>query len=223
MNPRLIINSLVAIILAFTIKGFCVLQDVNKTIKQDLIQQQSATQDVGMAFDWYGLTVVDNIVKYTHNIIPSKELVETLEDGTIDKDELLRKYYNSATAIENEYVNKLKAQDTQVDLFVDRVINQASNRRYQTDESMLKEMYSLTQPAVDTINTIIDLKTEQSAKTKQSISSSIQSLEYFLMLTTVLAIVIGVSGNKKRKKISPEILKKFSEIKERDKKEQNSI
>lgn len=223
MNPRLIINSLVVIILAFTIKGFCVLQDVNKTIEHDLMQQQSVTQDIGMAFDWYGLTVVDSIVKHSHNMLPSEELIEILKDGKIEKDQLLRNYYEKATAIENEYVNKLKSYDTQVDIFIDKVAAQASDKMLQTDESIIKEMYNLTQPAVDTINTIIDLKTEQSTKTKQTIRSSIQSLEYFLMLTTVLAIVIGVSGNKKKKKIPAEILKKFSEIKKRDKKEQNSI
>lgn len=204
MNPRLIINSLVAIILAFTIKGFCVLQDVNKTVEYDLVQQQSVTQDVGMAFDWYGLTVVDNIVKYTHDMLSAEELIETLKDGKIDKDQLLRNYYQNATAIENEYVNKLKSYDTRVDLFIDRVIAQAADKGYQTDEAMIKEMYGLTQPAVDTINTIIDLKTEQSTKIKQTIRSSIESLEYFLMLVTSLAIVIGISGNRKKSSKSVE-------------------
>lgn len=204
MNPRLIINSLVAIILAFTIKGFCVLQDVNKTVEYDLVQQQSVTQDVGMAFDWYGLTVVDNIVKYTHDMLSAEELIETLKDGKIDKDQLLRNYYQNATAVENEYVNKLKSYDTKVDLFIDRVIAQAADKGYQTDEAMIKEMYGLTQPAVDTINTIIDLKTEQSTKIKQTIRSSIESLEYFLMLVTSLAIVIGISGNRKKSSKSVE-------------------
>jgi ABC-type antimicrobial peptide transport system permease subunit len=204
MNPRLIINSLVAIILAFTIKGFCVLQDVNKTVEYDLVQQQSVTQDIGMAFDWYGLTVVDSIVKYTHDMLSAEELIETLKDGKVDKDQLLRNYYRNATAVENEYVNKLKSYDTKVDLFIDRVIAQAADKGYQTDEAMIKEMYSLTQPAVDIINTIIDLKTEQSTKIKQTIHSSIESLEYFLMLVTSLAIVIGISGNRKKSSKSVE-------------------
>lgn len=200
MKSRTLLNFLVAIILAFTIKGFYTLQGIDRSIKEDQIQQISMTQDIGMAFDWYGLTVVDSIVKYTHNIITSKELVEILNDGKIEKDELLKRYYLNATAIENDYVNKLKQYDIKVDLFIDRVITQASNRRYQTDEAMISEMYTLTQPAVDTINTIIDLKTEQSANTKELIHESVKSFEHFLNITSVLAIVVCISGNIKSSK-----------------------
>jgi hypothetical protein len=195
MSSRTIINLLVIIILAFTIKGFFVLREITDTIEKDQTQQQVVTQDIGMAFDWYGLTVVDTIVKYKHNIIKSDELVAKLTEGKKQKQELLERYYTTSTNEEKQFIQSLKDSDTKVDVFVDKVIAQSKISKPVKDTAVITEMYSLTQPAVDTINTIINVKTQKSIEIKAHLYENISMFDKFLKAAAVLAVAIGISGN----------------------------
>jgi hypothetical protein len=203
MSSRTIINLLVIIILTFTIKGFFVLREITDTIVKDQTQQQVVTQDIGMAFDWYGLTVVDTIVKYKHNIIPTKELVAKLTEGKKQKQELLDRYYANSTNEETLFVKSLKDSDAKVDVFVDKVIAQSKVSKPVKDTAVITEMYSLTQPAVDTINTIIDAKTEKSIEIKKHLYENISMFDKFLKTAALLAVAIGISGNFPKKKEIP--------------------
>jgi len=197
MKTRTIINLLVVIVLAFTIKGLFTLQDVKETIEYDQTQQSSITSDIGMAFDWYGLTVVDNVVKHQNNIISSDELIKTLVDGRQHKDELLRRYYAASPRAEEHYVQQLKQYDAKVDSFVSKVVSNTIIEK--EDDAIIPEMYTLTQPAVDIINAIIATKADESNKVKSRLYSNIETFENFLLVASVLALAVGFSGNFSRK------------------------
>lgn len=199
MKTRCIINLLVVIVLAFTIKGLFTLQEVNSTIELDQAQQASITEDVGMAFDWYGLTVVDSIVQYQHHMIAPDELIKRLVDGRQHKDKLLQRYYAVSSKSEQQYIQKLKQYDAKVDAFVSKVVTNTTLDKVEDDDTIIPEMYSLTQPAVDIINTIIDAKTDESSKVKAQLYANIKAFENFLLVASVLALAIGFSGNFSKK------------------------
>lgn len=189
MNPKLLISVLAAIILSFVGQGIHIVNTVEKVLDNNLIHQKSTVEDIGMVFDWYGLTIVDSVVKRSHGIITHEEMVRVLKQGQVEKNHLLARYYNSAIPEERNYVEVLKGSDEKLDVFVERAINTG----IETEQTkLISDMYALTDPTVETINEILKLKTDYATKNVRVVYNKLEDFRKFLYLAGVLAIVIVI-------------------------------
>jgi len=190
MNVKILIIALALIILSFVGKGIQVINNVEHTLKESIVQQRSTVEDIGMAFDWYGLTVVDTVVKERYLLISKEEMVTILTEGKEEKNRLLERYYTNATPEEAEYVAKIKEYDVEVDKFVDKVIS--IDGRLKGGSEIITEMYDITSPCVSLINEILDLKAEVAERKMNASYEELECLRYFLYLAGTLSLVLVV-------------------------------
>ena len=190
MSAKVLVVALSLVILSFVGKGICVINNVESTLEENIIQQKSTVEDIGMVFDWYGLTVVDTVIKERYLLISKEEVVTILTDGREEKNRLLKKYYTNATPEEAEYVAKIKEYDIKVDEFVDKVIS--TKEELAQGNKIIAEMYSITSPCVDLINEILELKADISEKKVNISYMELENLRYFLYLAGVLSVVLVV-------------------------------
>lgn len=206
MNNKLLIGLFAAIMFAFLGQGLHVAKDVRETVNQNLAQQKATVENIGFVFDWYGITVVDSIVKNNIGVLKTEDTIKILKEGQVKKNKLLREYYSSATDNESFYVDRLKRHDMDIDQFLDKVYALKTPIGPQT----INEMYKLTDPTVSLINEILSAKIRYSDQNSQFIHEEINQFEKFLYCVGVLGAVIVVpflfrSDKSERKKIENKI------------------
>ena len=67
MRPKIIVYCLSIICLLFGVKGFELNKDIQNTLKENARQSESSIMEIGMCFDWYGVIIVNSVIKYIHN------------------------------------------------------------------------------------------------------------------------------------------------------------
>ena len=73
MRPKFIVYCLSAICLAFAFKGLLLTENIQNTLKENARQSESSIMEIGMCFDWYGVIIVDSVVKTSHGVITPAE------------------------------------------------------------------------------------------------------------------------------------------------------
>ena len=79
MRPKFIVYCLAAICLAFGFKGLSLTEDINQTLAENARQSESSIMEIGICFYWYGVIIVDSVVKTSHGQITPTEMVEILK------------------------------------------------------------------------------------------------------------------------------------------------
>ncbi len=220
MNTKALISIFAAIMFAFLLKGIHVVNNVETTVSQNLTQQKATVENIGSVFDWYGLTIVDSIVKDNFGLYTRQDTLENLKEGQKLKNKLLTEYCDTATPQEKFYVEKLRSRDLQIDQFLNKIYSLKQNQKI--DAAIITEMYSLTDPTVELINEILTAKIRFSDNNVQIIEEEIKEFKHFLYCIGVLAsvILLPVLFNKNEKK---EAIKKIQEIKKRAQREKQMI
>ena len=131
MTPKLIVYCLAAIMLAFGIKGFLLHDDIKKTLKDNARQQEAATMEIGMCFDWYGVIIVDSVIKTVTGLIEPTTMIEILEEERQNKNEYLRLYKPTITEAEKENADFVFRQDKKVEFLVDKLIELAKKEDFE--------------------------------------------------------------------------------------------
>ena len=119
MRPKFIVYCLAAICLAFAWKGLILTEDIESTLEENARQSESSIMEIGMCFDWYGVIIVNSVVKTSHGSITPAEMVDILEEERGYKDEYLEGYKKDITPDEIEYADFVFAQEKKIKLYVD--------------------------------------------------------------------------------------------------------
>ena len=122
MRPKFIVYCLAAICLAFAAKGLILTENIQNTLKENARQSESSIMEIGMCFDWYGVIIVNSVVKTSHGVITPAEMVETLEEERVYKDEYLEGYKKDITPKEVEYADFVFEQEKKINLYVNQLI-----------------------------------------------------------------------------------------------------
>ena len=192
MTPRLIVYCLAAITLAFGIKGFLLHDDIKNTLKDNARQQEAATMEIGMCFDWYGVIIVDSVVKTATGLITPEMMIETLEEERANKNEYLRLYKPTITEAEKENAEFVFRQDKKIKFLVDRLIELAKKNNVEGIAELIPPMYDLTDPTIEAINELIDEKMYYNERNGEKLNKKVDSFSEFLGLLLVLSIVLCV-------------------------------
>ena len=199
MKPKFLVYCLAAICLAFAWNGKTLTEDINETLAENARQSESSIMEIGMCFDWYGVIIVNSVVKTSHGSITPAEMVDILEEERGYKDEYLEGYKKDITPDEIEYADFVFAQEKKINLYVDELIDWANKGDIEMIKASIPRMYDMTDPTIDAINNIMDTKMYYNEAQAEILNAKILFYRDFMILTIVLCIVMSICAGFSRK------------------------
>ena len=199
MRPKYIVYCLSAICLLFGLKGFELNKDIQNTLKENARQSESSIMEIGMCFDWYGVIIVNSVVKTSHGSITPAEMVDILQEERVYKDEYLEGYKKDITPNEVEYANFVFAQEKIINVYVDELIDWASKGDIEMIKSSIPRMYDMTDPTIDAINNIMDTKMYYNEEQAKVLNEKIERFSDFICTLLALCFVMSIGASFSRK------------------------
>ena len=199
MRPKFIVYCLAAICLAFAAKGLLLTENIQNTLKENARQSESSIMEIGMCFDWYGVIIVNSVVKTSHGVITPAEMVETLEEERVYKDEYLEGYKKDITPKEVEYAEFVFEQEKEKNAYVNELIEWGNSRDVGMIKSSVPRMYDMTDPTIDAINNIMDTKMYYNEEQAELLNIKIKKYSDFMILAIVLSIVMSICAGFSRR------------------------
>lgn len=199
MRPKFIVYCLAAICLAFSWKGIILTEDIDNTLEENARQSEASIMEIGMCFDWYGVIIVNSVIKTSHGVISTNEMIDVLEEESKNKDEYLEGYKDSITEDEIEYADFVFAQEEKISLYVDQLIKWANNNDIDKIKASIPLMYQMTDPTIDAINNIMDTKMYYNEAKSEELYDKIGQYREFMILTVVLCFVMCVCAGLSRR------------------------
>tara|TARA_Y100001972_G_scaffold63578_1_gene77677 strand:+ start:11277 stop:11882 length:606 start_codon:yes stop_codon:yes gene_type:complete len=199
MRPKFIVYCLAAICLAFAGKGLILTENIQNTLKENARQSESSIMEIGMCFDWYGVIIVNSVIKTSHGVITPAEMVETLEKERVYKDEYLEGYKKDITPKEVEYANFVFEQEKKISILVNQLIEWGNTNNIEMIKSSVPKMYEMTDPTIDAINNIMDTKMYYNEEQAELLNIKIKKYSEFMILAIVLSIVMSICAGFSRR------------------------
>jgi hypothetical protein len=195
MRPKFIVYCLAAICLCFGFKGATLTEDINTTLAENARQSESSIMEIGMCFDWYGVIIVDSVVKTSHGQMTPAEMVEILQEESGYKDEYLEGYKKDITANEVEYANFVFEQEKKISSYVDELIEWGNTNDVESIKGSIPRMYQMTDPTIQAINNIMDTKMYYNEEQSSILHAKIKSFSDFMVLAIVLSVVMSICAS----------------------------
>ena len=199
MRPKFIVYCLAAICLAFGFKGLSLTEDINQTLAENARQSESSIMEIGMCFDWYGVIIVDSVVKTSHGQITAAEMVEILQEESGYKDEYLEGYKKDITPNEVEYADFVFKQEEKIRVYVNELIEWGNTNNLEKIKESIPRMYEMTDPTIEAINNIMDTKMYYNEEQSAVLHEKIKTFSDFMILAIVLSVVMSICASFSRK------------------------
>ena len=199
MRPKFIVYCLAAICLTFGWRGTTLTEDINNTLAENARQSESSIMEIGMCFDWYGVIIVDSVIKTSHGIISPSEMVEVLEEESANKDEYLQEYKKDITPDEVHYSDFVFEQEKKISSYVSQLIEWGNKEDVNSIKASIPHMYTMTDPTIEAINNIMDTKMYYNERKSEDLYGRIDEYRNFMILTVVLSIVMSVCASFSRR------------------------
>ena len=152
-----------------------------------------------MCFDWYGVIIVNSVVKTSHGSITPAEMVDILQEERVYKDEYLEGYKKDITPNEVEYANFVFAQEKIINVYVDELIDWATKGDIEMIKTSIPRMYDMTDPTIDAINKIMDTKMYYNEEQAKVLNKKIERFSDFICTLLALCFVMSVCASFSRK------------------------
>jgi hypothetical protein len=199
MRPKFIVYCLAAICLTFGWRGATLTEDINNTLAENARQSESSIMEIGMCFDWYGVIIVDSVIKTSHGIIPASEMVEVLEEESANKDEYLQEYKKDITPDEVQYSDFVFEQEKKISSYVSQLIEWGNKEDIDSIKGSIPYMYTMTDPTIEAINNIMDTKMYYNERKSEELHERIHGFRDFMILAIVLSIVMSICASFSRR------------------------
>tara|TARA_R110002012_G_scaffold263478_2_gene446628 strand:+ start:759 stop:1364 length:606 start_codon:yes stop_codon:yes gene_type:complete len=199
MRPKFIVYCLAAICFAFSWKGLVLTEDIDSTLKENARQSESSIMEIGMCFDWYGVIIVNSVVKTSHGVITPLEMVDILEEERVYKNEYLEAYKKDITSDEIEFSQFVFEQEEKITVYVDKLIEWGKAGDVDKIKASVPIMYEMTDPTIDAINNIMDTKMYYNESQSEILNNKITTYRDFMILTIVLCFVMSVCAGFSRR------------------------
>tara|TARA_Y100001973_G_C5181150_1_gene324982 strand:- start:1133 stop:1738 length:606 start_codon:yes stop_codon:yes gene_type:complete len=197
MRPKFIVYCLAAICLAFAWRGIILTEDIEATLEENARQSESSIMEIGMCFDWYGVIIVNSVVKTSHGVISPHEMVDILEEERINKNNYLEGYKKDITPDEVEFSEFVFKQEEKISLYVNKLIEWGNSGDVDKIKASVPVMYEMTDPTIDAINNIMDTKMYYNERKSEELYGQISQYREFMILTIVLSIVMSICTSHK--------------------------
>ena len=188
MKIKVLLAILSLIMCTFAIRGISTVNQMSESYNLSYDQAKSATSDIGLCFDWYGITIVDTAVKYSNGIIDSTQATKVLTDGSKNNIELLDQYYKNVLPQEKDAANFIYSQDVLSRKLTEELLLLISKNDREGVDAKIPEMYGVIDPLCDHINDIIEIKTETARTINTSLQGEIKEVKAFMIISFALCI-----------------------------------
>ena len=192
MRPKFIVYCLAAICLTFAFKGLLLTENIEKTLKENARQSESSIMEIGMCFDWYGVIIVDSVVKTSNGVITPAEMVEVLQEESSYKDEYLEGYKKDITPKEVEFAEFVFEQEKKISVYVEKLIAWGKSNDIDSIRASIPAMYEMTDPTIEAINNIMDTKMYYNEEQSAILHEKIKLYSDFMILAVVLSVVMSI-------------------------------
>jgi len=199
MRPKFIVYCLAAICLTFGWRGATLTEDINNTLAENARQSESSIMEIGMCFDWYGVTIVNSVIQTSHGIMSPEEMIELLEEESGYKDEYLEEYKKDITPDEIPYSDFVFEQEKKISSYVEELIGWANKEDIDSIKASIPRMYTMTEPTIEAINTIMDTKMYYNEAKSKELHGRIDEFRDFMILAIVLSIVMSICASFSRR------------------------
>tara|TARA_R100001460_G_scaffold76805_1_gene117789 strand:- start:215 stop:820 length:606 start_codon:yes stop_codon:yes gene_type:complete len=199
MRPKFIVYCLAAICFSFAWKGLILTEDIDLTLEENARQSESSIMEIGMCFDWYGVIIVNSVIKTSHGVISTSEMVDILEEERINKDNYLKEYKKSITPNEKEFSNFVFNQEEKITLYVDDLIKWGKADDLDKIKASVPLMYEMTDPTIGAINQIMDTKMYYNEAKSKVLNKEISNYRDFMILAIVLCCAMSICAGFSRK------------------------
>ena len=188
MKVKILISVLTLIMCAFAIKGVHTINEMNESYELAYSQTKSATGDIGLSFDWYGITIVDTSVKFANGIIDSSQATQVLTEGSKNNVELLNQYYKNVLSQEKDAADFIRSQDALASKLTEELLLLISKNDRAGVNAKIPEMYEVIDPMCGRINDIIEIKSEKAKAINASLKREIKEVKTFMFISFALCI-----------------------------------
>jgi len=199
MRPKFIVYCLAAICFSFAWKGLILTEDIDLTLEENARQSESSIMEIGMCFDWYGVIIVNSVIKTSHGVISPSEMVDILEEERINKDNYLKEYKKSITPNEKEFSNFVFNQEEKITLYVDDLIKWGKAEDLDKIKASVPQMYEMTDPTIGAINQIMDTKMYYNESKSKVLNKEVSNYRDFMILAIVLCCAMSICAGFSRK------------------------
>ena len=152
-----------------------------------------------MFYDWYGVNIVDSVIKTSHGIISPNEMVEVLEEESANKDEYLEDYKKDITPDETEYADFVFEQEKKISSYVSQLIEWGNKEDVDSIKTSIPRMYTMTDPTIEAINNIMDTKMYYNERKSEELHERIHGFRDFMILAIVLSVVMSICASFSRR------------------------
>lgn len=190
MKVKILILGLALIISVFAVRGLNTVNQMSDSYNVAYSQTKSATSDIGLSFDWYGITIVDTSVKFSNGIIDSTQATQILTDGSKQNIELLKQYYKNVLPQEKDAANFIYSQDILASKLTEELLLLIAKNDRAGVNAKISEVYEIVDPLCNRINEIIELKTENSKAININLQREIKEVKAFMFISFALCISI---------------------------------
>ena len=190
MKVKILILGLALIISVFAVRGLSIVNQMSDSYNVAYSQTKSATSDIGLSFDWYGITIVDTSVKFSNGIIDSSQATQILTDGSKQNIELLKQYYKNVLPQEKDAANFIYSQDILASKLTEELLLLIAKNDRAGVNAKISEVYEIVDPLCNRINEIIELKTENSKAININLQREIKEVKAFMFISFALCISI---------------------------------
>tara|TARA_Y100001938_G_C8070338_1_gene422687 strand:- start:1357 stop:1962 length:606 start_codon:yes stop_codon:yes gene_type:complete len=199
MRPKFIVYCLSAICLLFGLKGFELNKDIQNTLKENARQSESSIMEIGMCFDWYGVIIVNSVIKTSHGTMTPAEMIDILNEEGGYKDQYLEAYKKDITPDEQEYADFVFSQEKKINLYVNELIEWAEKGDIEMIKASIPRMYDMTDPTIDAINNIMDTKMYYNEEQSEILNKKIDRFSDFICTLLALCFVMSICASFSKK------------------------
>ena len=155
--------------------------------------------EIGMCFDWYGVIIVDSVVKTSHGMMTPAEMVDVLNEESGYKDEYLEGYLLDITPKEEVYADFVFAQEEKISAYVNELIEWAKKGDIEMIKASIPRMYDMTDPTIEAINNIMDTKMYYNEEQAEVLNKKIERFSDFICTLLALCFVMSIGASFSRK------------------------
>ena len=199
MRPKFIVYCLAIICLTFGWRGLTLTEKIEATLEENARQAEASIMEIGMCFDWYGVIIVNSVIKTSHGVISPSEMIDILQEESKNKDEYLEGYKDSITEDEAEYADFVFAQEEKISIYVDQLIKWANTNQVDKIKASVPLMYQMTDPTIDAINNIMDTKMYHNEAQAAILNKKIDRFADFIWTLMALCGVMSVCASFSRR------------------------
>ena len=144
-------------------------------------------------FDTYSCVTVDGVVKVAHKTKSEKEVLEEMKFRFAETKIKLQYYFENTPCHNKELVQKLQKQTDEVNKYWDKILlnfNSDNASNFAMDALDSGELYSQTDPILETINSLLDCHLETSKTENNKCQKSLKSFKRICIVSSSIGITI---------------------------------